>query len=329
MRSKLFDKTLDFEINVIGYKNKGESIVFFLKADGKVVYSGLIDCYEEDSENVALTLLANEKADYFDFVCWTHPHDDHTIGLDKVLINSCNNKTLFWMPPLISKDDVDCSLTAQDIYETLFKVLESKKKDKMKVREASDAKILEKFECRGNASINPYIFEIRSFAPDTILLGELKAKKFFKMGNAYSIGLIINVGHFYVVLAGDVENKTIKCIPDFNFDIKGSIDYVKIPHHGSSTAGSLIDKFNSLGITAPAVATTTVYRIHNLPDKEMLQKYAMWGHNIEIYSTGDVDNAEKDIEKNGRIRTSFDILEQREVPIETSLFGNAICVSFP
>lgn len=39
MRRKLFDKTLDFEINVIGYKNKGESIVFFLKADSKVVYS--------------------------------------------------------------------------------------------------------------------------------------------------------------------------------------------------------------------------------------------------------------------------------------------------
>ena len=94
MRRKLFDKTLDFEINVIGYKNKGESIVFFLKADGKVVYSGLIDCYEEASENVALTLLVNEKVKYFNFVCWTHPHDDHTIGLDKVLIEFCNEKTL-------------------------------------------------------------------------------------------------------------------------------------------------------------------------------------------------------------------------------------------
>ena len=327
MRRKLFDKTLDFEITVIGYKNKGESIVFFLKADGKVVYSGLIDCYEEASENIALTLLANEKAKYFNFVCWTHPHDDHTIGLDKVLIEFCNEKTLFWMPPFISKDVENCSSTAQDIYKTLFEVLESKKRNKMNVREASDAKTLEKFECCGNASINPYIFEIRSFAPDTTLLGELKVKDRFSMGNVYSIGLVINIGHFYVVLAGDVENRTIKCIPDFNFDIKERIDYVKIPHHASSTAGYLIDKFNGLDIAAPAVATTTVYRIHNLPDKEILKRYAMWGNNTEVYSTGDVENAEKDNEKSGMIKTSFDILEQREVPIETSLFGNAICVS--
>ena len=37
--------------------------------------------------------------------------------------------------------------------------------------------------------------------------------------------------------------------------------------------------------------------------------------------------SQKDNEKSGMIKTSFDILEQREVPIETSLFGNAICVS--
>lgn len=102
---------------------------------------------------------------------------------------------------------------------------------------------------------------------------------------------------------------------------------MKIPHHASSTAGYLIDKFNGLDIAAPAVATTTVYRIHNLPDKEILKRYAMWGNNTEVYSTGDVENAEKDNEKSGMIKTSFDILEQREVPIETSLFGNAICVS--
>ena len=285
MKRKLFDKTLDFEINVIGYKNKGESIVFFLKTDGKVAYAGLVDCYEEASENVALTLLKNEKVDYFNFVCWTHPHDDHTIGMAKVLNDFCNEKTLFWMPPFISKDVETCSSNAQDVYKTLFEVLESKKRSKMNVREASDAKTLEKFECCGNVSINPYIFEIRSFAPDTTLLGELKVKESLNMGNMYSVGLVINVGHFYVVLAGDVENRTIKCIPDFNFDIKERIDYVKIPHHASSTASYLIDKFNDLDIASPAIATTTVYRIHNLPDKEILKRYAMLNCNPRFHTS--------------------------------------------
>ena len=139
----------------------------------------------------------------------------------------------------------------------------------MTIREASDAKILEKFQCYGNSVVNPYIFEIRSFAPDSNLLASLKIKDRFDMGNIYSIGLIINVGHFYIILAGDVENRTIKCIPDFSLDIANQIDYIKIPHHSSLTASGFVDRLNDLDITAPAVATTTVYRIHKLPNKEI------------------------------------------------------------
>lgn len=327
MKRKLFDKNLDFEINLIGYKDKGESIVFFLRADGKVTYTGLVDCYAEEAENVVLTLLENEKITHLDFVCWTHPHDDHTVGMDKIISDFCDEKTLFWLPPFVSKDVEMCSSVAQDIYTTLFQILESKKRSKMNVREASDAKILEKFECCGNVSINPYIFEIRSFAPDTTLLGSLKVRERFDMGNVYSVGLIINIGHFYVVLAGDVENRTIKCIPDFNFDIKDTIDYVKIPHHASSSSSYLIDKFNELGVSAPAVATTTVYRIHKLPDKKILKKYISWGSKTEIYATGDIENAEYDKESSGIVKTTFDIIAQKEIPIETTLFGNAVCVS--
>ena len=101
---------------------------------------------------------------------------------------------------------------------------------------------------------------------------------------------------------------------------------MKIPHHASATAGCFIDKLNGLDISSPAVATTTVYRIHNLPDKEILKRYAMWGNYTEVYSTGDVESFEKDNEKSGVIKTSFDILERKKVPIETSLYGNAVCV---
>ena len=327
MTRKLFDKNLDFELNLIGYRTQGESIVFFLRTDGKIAYAGLVDCYEESSENVALTLLETENVTHLDFVCWTHPHDDHSIGMDKVLNQYCDEKTLFWLPPFISKDVEECSSTAQDVYKMLFQILESKKKHKMNIREASDAKVLERLVCHGNSVTNPYIFEIRSFAPDTTLLGTLKVKERFHMGNVYSIGLIINIGHFYIVLAGDVENKTIKCIPDFNFEINDRIDYIKIPHHSSQSASCLIDKFYDLGIAPPAVATTTVYRIHKLPDKEILKRYVLWGNNTEVYSTGNIENAECDKEKSGVVRTLFDILEKKEIPIETYLCGNAVCVN--
>lgn len=327
MKRKLFDKALDFEINLIGYKEKGESIVFFLRADGKVVYAGLVDCYEKNSENRALMLLEKEKLTRVDFVCWTHPHEDHTLGMDKVLTQFCDEETLFWIPPFIS-DDVSMSpLPAQDIYKNLFEIIESRKRNKMKVREASDSKILEKLFCYGNSSIYPYLFEIKSFAPDSNLLGKEKLQERLKMGNLYSIGLVINIGHFYVVLAGDVENRTIKYIPEFNFDIYERVDYVKIPHHSSESSSALIDRFNELNIAAPAVAVTTVFHVHNLPDKKVLKKYVLWGEDINVYSTGDIETNETEEENYGIIKTTFDVLEKKEVPIETDLFGNAVSVN--
>ena len=50
----LFDRKLEFEINLIGYKHKGESIIFFLRTDGKIVYSGIVDCYEDEAKNEAI-----------------------------------------------------------------------------------------------------------------------------------------------------------------------------------------------------------------------------------------------------------------------------------
>ena len=119
----------------------------------------------------------------------------------KILNHYCNAETVFWMPPYIKKDVLECSSSAQDVYNELFEILKSKKREKMRVREASDFKILDKCECWGNMSTNPYNFEIKSFAPDTSLLGELKANERFAMGNIYSVGLIINIGHFNIIFA--------------------------------------------------------------------------------------------------------------------------------
>ena len=49
---------------------------------------------------------------------------------------------------------------------------------------------------------------------------------------------------------------------------------------------------------------------------------------MEIYSTGDVCDEKNDEDRIGIIRTSFDILENKEIPIETYLIGNAVKVEF-
>lgn len=82
----------------------------------------------------------------------------------------------------------------------------------------------------------------------------------------------------------------------------------------------------NLNVAAPAVATTTVYRLHGLPEEDVLKRYRKWGANVKVYSTGNV-NKEHDVENNGIIQTTFDVLERKTIPIETYLYGNAVYVN--
>ncbi|NBJ92448.1 hypothetical protein D5281_07495 [bacterium 1xD42-62] len=67
--------------------------------------------------------------------------------------------------------------------------------------------------------------------------------------------------------------------------------------------------------------------MHNLPDKNVLKRYAAWGRDTAICATDDIENSENDNEKSGIVKTSFDVLERKEVPIQTSILGNAVCIS--
>ena len=44
--------SLVIETHIIGYKNQGEAILFFIKVDNYIRYSGLIDCFSNNSINV-------------------------------------------------------------------------------------------------------------------------------------------------------------------------------------------------------------------------------------------------------------------------------------
>lgn len=327
MRNIFYRDSLVFEINVIGYRAKGESIVFFLKTDDKVAYAGLVDCYELESVNMAVNLLSESGADYFDFVCWTHPHEDHSVGLVEIIRKYCNEKTAFWMAPIRSADLEKYKNFSKDIYEKLFKVLESRKRDKMSVREVSNADILERCICRNLLQNNgtKYPLNIYSFAPDSKFLVANLVKGVEEISNLYSVGLIIQIGEYYIMLAGDVENRMIRNVPDAW--IEYPVNYIKIPHHASKTGEELVGRLMGLECALPNVAVTTLFRNYNLPDREVLRKYLYWNGDMELYSAGNVTDPEQDKDLYGIIKTSFDVLEKREYFIETELSGNAVTIS--
>lgn len=318
-REKFYTNSLFFEVYLIGYESQGESIVFFLKSDTTVIYSGVVDCYTYQSINKTIDILKNENIKEIDFLCWTHPHDDHTLGLDELIDSYCDEHTKIWVSdiyPDLEKLSI-YSKTSSDIFAKIKSSIKSKNAN---IKFAKDNTTMDRFICSG---IDSYLFEIQSFAPNSTIIAEYKEYNREEKGNPYSIGLSIFIGRFNIMLAGDVENYTIKRFEDFCFD--SPIDYIKIPHHGSNTGDYLPVVLKGFGLNAPSVATSTIYAKHNLPKEETLQKYKKWGTN-EIYITSDISGANNN-EKYGIVYTSFDILEKREYPIETKIFGNSLLYS--
>ena len=317
MRKLLFKDSLKLELNVIGYHDRGESIIFFIKTDGYVAYTGLVDCYKTEDQNAVKSVLEEEQVKRIDFVCWTHPHDDHTVGLDEVWDQYCTEETCFCCTDILPEDSELYSEEAMSVFENIKDIHISRKRKKVRIMYLKDSTLAERLQCVGNT--NKYEFKIQSFAPNSAILGERLICDKEEKGNAYSIGLFLFIGEYSIMLAGDVEDPTIRRIADWNLEYP--VDYVKIPHHGSKSASFLTDTMSSLDILPPCIASTTLFRIHKLPQEEILDKYFDWGCN-EIYATGNINETKAGIGY-GIIKTTFDILEKNEY-IETELIGDAV-----
>lgn len=320
MRNLFFTKSLNFEVNVIGYPSEGECILFFIKNDDKVCYAGLVDCYLNNNADAIRKIMNRENVDKLDFVCWTHPHDDHTKGLDGIIDEFCNGSTIFWATDIIPEDYSLYSEESRNVYMKLKELHLSKKSTKLKIKYAKNATVMERLIISG---LQNYVFEIRSFAPNSTVLAERKINNQEEAGNIYSIGLVINIGHFYIMLAGDVENPTFRTVEDG--DIEFPLDYIKIPHHGSPSASFLVDRMMGLNMRSPSVATTTLYRKGRIPKPEILEKYRIWGTET-IFATGNIEDKKMDKNAYGIITTTFDVLEQKEYPIETCIEGNSVVI---
>ena len=146
MRKLFFEDSLKLELNVIGYHDQGESVVFFIKTDGMVAQTGLVDCYKTEEQNAVKMVLEKERIKKVDFVCQTHPHDDHTRGLDEIWKEYCTKETCFCCSDIIEADLELYSKEAKMLFESIADVHTSPKREKMKIMYLKDATQVERLE---------------------------------------------------------------------------------------------------------------------------------------------------------------------------------------
>lgn len=320
-------KSIIFDVYVIGYSNQGESILFFLKINDKVEYSGIIDSHKKNniniSQNILEMVIPKKKLDFF---CWTHPHEDHSGGLSDIMKKFVDTKTIFTFPyPLQG-------------LPTTFTGEVAKALDTMRSENQVQGR---SFENRWNYHpvINDNFLNItRTFKklkddhlkinihnlgpyPKVVGIGNTNYNDYSTMISMSLIDCDSNKYNF--LFGGDMENRSYPFVvnmPDY-------LHLLKVPHHMGSSTSKFLEKFNLKDKID--VACTTQYNSSN-PDRGLLKNYI---ESVKkVVSTSSLD-FEKKSQKNhssvnslqhedyGILHYSFDILTKN---FNLEVYGDAI-----
>lgn len=290
-----FDNLI-LSIFVIGYKNIGESIVVLFRDkcndEDKVVLSIVIDCYEIDRLNLTRTILKKFSIKYVDFICWTHPHTDHSLGIDKLIKDVMHDGLVIFTPkfyygnlnPDLLKSE---SMTTETIYKNIHTVVKKHNKYTDLWRTVS---------ADGDITHN---YPMRLIANDDLSQKELcfyfltpisrRTDKYSTKGslldnpNELSISFFMSVDGYNFYFGGDTENEHAKAI---DTNIIKDFRWIKVPHHCSMGGKSIADRLGPM----VDFAASTVYAPSKLPVEEIQNIYANSCHALHMTQLEEKDD---------------------------------------
>ena len=227
---------MSLELHILG-PSFGESIVIRMP-DGTW---GMIDSYRSQKYLDSLEYLKRLGVSDLNFLCWTHPDDDHSSGLVNTLKAFSDRISHFWM------------FSGQD-QEGLFSLLDATARAKFKTKRTSWADLYEEIRKLKATSIYRLVqtgqvllqgtgFSVTSLAPSDEMIDayNLRLSKLLtspraglkQHNNDISVALLIQYGVTRVVMGGDVSKEGWEtALPK----IPGQpepMDFVKACHHGS------------------------------------------------------------------------------------------------
>ncbi len=280
------------EIHVLG-AGKGESIILGWP-DNRW---GVVDCYApsvgDHTTNPTFRFLKDRGVTDLEFVCLTHPHDDHFRGMSHLLTHFKVHH--FWRFPTLGvrelrqlakymhmesrrSGDTTGVENAGEFVSIMQRVNELLAHHQINVAMVSGHQQLYPIPFDTTAP-----FQVWSFAPhgnqltdyERSLSNSFTADDKFKSNpphvshNDVSVGLLIKFGGTQIVLGGDVERAAWNDICPQHQRQYFSADAVKVPHHGSDT-GYITDLWPRFSGKKKPIALIAPYRRFRLPKQESL-----------------------------------------------------------
>lgn len=305
---KTNEKENQLTVHVIG-AGKGESIILQLP-NGEW---GVVDCYassiKKSETNQTLQYLLQNKVESLQFICLSHPHEDHFRGITHLLNEYEGEICQIWRFP------------ARPLYKVIAHLqAEAEEKDGHVVKKTSVAELAEFFgrvdRMRKRKEVTIRLVEgYKLLYSDTIKsLGKRIPLKIFSLGpqgslvdsyqqmienyflsktslasanssrhNLISGVLLVKYGQTSVILGSDAQAENWEYIlTDSLRQSEGvSLDanLVKISHHGSkrSIVKNLWENFSSSG---KCYAVLTPFFAQSLPDEQAIKHISHYTENI-------------------------------------------------
>lgn len=322
--------TLDKENHIyiavyhLGYESQGEGSIFILYSEARnVLYSAVIDCFEEKQCNITDEVLKKWGLEVsLDLFIWTHPHDDHSIGIQKIIECYCDAKTRICLANVFNNASEFSEVSQNNIKYLRCLNYRKSAKNKWKINSlAHFPEILDERDFNGiENSIQKLIVQCISPIPEIGGMGANSRIDCNKIGIACIIKIEQKNENINFLFAGDMEKYTIEALIEEEDDsIPTVYNYIKIPHHGSRDAEKMIE-FLKLGESIKSeFASTSVFKGKNLPEKEILKSYKTIVDDIAC--TSDIISGTYG---KGVIRLVYDLTRQE---VETTYFGTATSIA--
>lgn len=312
----------DFSIHiyVVGGKNgDGEGILVLFMDRDKVIRSISMDCCKANVSGVECNLL-NSLLDYYkvknvDCFVWTHPHDDHSNGLDELIEKYHRKNSIAVIPKQIYGTDNDIVNMKPMSKKVLKKFISRFKKKKLRSIDCQcqEKRCVYSFYLENTISGDIKSIKLYCLTPmDFLLDDKLRSSK--KISDSFlndiSLSLILDVDGYCYFFGGDAPDKTLKEV-DMNY-LYGC-KWIKIPHHGSKTSKEIVQYFNKNVDSAVTASFLTC----QLPNKDVLDQY----QNItkQVYIT---QKAKNDVCDFGMVRYIYSF-RNLGVQVNITRYGNA------
>lgn len=271
-------KSITIENHVIGYKKEGESTVVFLKQDDKVILSMVIDSYQT-SINETINLLESNSVKYIDYLVWTHPHRDHSEGIDLLLKKFCNKNSKVIIPNIDTGSFEDIPDNCAEKYNFFSKINLRGANKNGKIIYGEFNNFIKKYNFIWNN--DSFDLTICCLTPTSKMLANNKFNKSNNI-NDYSVSVVINFNGKIFVYGADIENKAIHSLKEEQVYLD-NIVFVKAPHHGSNSTSEI---FDVIEISENTICAITNYLNGNiiLPENDMIDQYNTRSNEVYLFN---------------------------------------------